>query len=437
MDKNMEAGVRLRRPERSQVVMRMECDDDLIPADHQARVIWSAMASFDFSAFYDSIKARAGVSGRDSTDPRLLAALWLYGATRGVGSARELARLCGESKPYRWLCGGVSVNHHLLGDFRVGHAAALSELFTQVLAVLSHKELIKVHRISQDGTRVRACCGGASLRSEERLKLLLEEAEKHVDEVMALLENPARCGGWSARQKAARRRAARERTQRLEAALAMMPQIKAQREATAQRSGRKKMDRSKARASTTDAEARLMKMGDGGFRPAMNVQLAVDTHSRAIVGVEVVADRSDQGLAEPMRQQVEQRTGKKVSEHLLDGGFLVLEEINRADAAGVQLLVPPPTPRNTPRDRARAGAQFEPRTTDTPAVAAWRKRMSSPEGQAIYQERGSTVETVNADLKQHRGLVQLTVRGLAKAKSVALWCALAYNLLHFGRHLIG
>jgi transposase len=116
--------VRLRRAERNQILMQMACCDDLIPLKHQARVIWSVVAKLDLSAFYEPIKARAGVCGRDMTDPAILISLWLYASTRGEGSARELARLCAESKPYQWLCGGVSLNNHTLSDFRTDHAAA-------------------------------------------------------------------------------------------------------------------------------------------------------------------------------------------------------------------------------------------------------------------------------------------------------------------------
>jgi transposase len=435
MDKQGRFGARVKGPDRMQVVMRMECDDQLIPQEHQARVIWEVLGKLDLSAFYEPIKARDGVAGREAIDPRLLIALWLYGATRGVGSARELARLCAESRPYRWLCGGVGVNHHTFSDFRVGHAAALDELFTQLIAALVDKGLVKVSRISHDGTRVRACAGAGSFRSEGRLAELLGQAKAHVREMRALLDDPERSAGFSARQKAARERAARERQERLEEAVATLPDLKAKQQEARKRAGNgtygKRLAKNQPRVSSTDPEARVMKMPDGGFRPAVNVQLATDVDSRAIVGVDVSDRGSDKGLAEPMRQQVEDRTGRKVEQHLMDGGFLVMEEIDRAADSDVTIYAPPPKP----RDPAKDGTQYQPKATDSPAQADWRQRMGGEEGKAVYRQRGATSETVNADLKRHRGLVQLTVRGLAKAKCVALLCALAYNLLHFGQVL--
>src|SRR4051794_39509663 len=194
--------VRLRVPDRSQVAMTVESPDDLIPTGHQARAVWAVVAAMDLSAFHGPIKARAGVGGRDATDPRLLVALWLYAAIRGVGSARELARLCLDGRAYQWLCGGVTVNHHLLSDFRVGHAQALDRLFTRTIASLVKQGLVTVKRISQDGTRVRAAAGAASFRRKGTLGERLVEAEAHVTALRALLDDPEKSAGWSARKKA-------------------------------------------------------------------------------------------------------------------------------------------------------------------------------------------------------------------------------------------
>jgi transposase len=441
MEQVEQGRVRLKSPERSQVRMECRCLDDLLAASHPARVVWEVSGRLDLSAFAAPIKARDGVRGRDATDPRLLFSLWLLGATRGIGSARELARRCESDDAFKWMCGGVGVNYHTLADFRVRHGEALDELFTAVLASLVEQGLVKVWRVSQDGTRVRACAGAASFRREERLTKLLEEARGHVRELKGLLEDPARSGGLSARKKAARERAARERVQRLERAVQQLPELKerqktlARKEGDGSRGGKGpgKAAKRQPRASSTDPEARVMKMGDGGFRPAVNVQLAVDTDSRAVVGVGVTSEGSDNNnLSGPMRRQVEGRTGQKVGEHLMDGGYLKLEDVRQAAQDGVDLYVPPKPPRN-PDLR---GSEYEPRPTDTPELAAWRARMGSREGKAVYKLRASTVETANADLKTRRGLVQLTVRGLSKARCVALWSALAYNVMHFAAALL-
>jgi hypothetical protein len=139
-----------------------------------------------------------------------------------------------------------------------------------------------------------------------------------------------------------------------------------------------------------------MKMPGGGSRPAYNVQLAADTESRAIAGVDITNAGSDVNESEPMRAQVERRTGQKVKEHLIDGGYVGLESVERAADGEVKMYAPVPKPRKE-RDR------YQPRKGDPPGVADWRERMGTGEAQTIYKQRASTIETINGDLKRYRG----------------------------------
>jgi len=429
--------VRLRRPERNQMEMRVQCPDDLVAADHTVRMVAAVVERLDISKFSEPIRAREGMVGRDATDPGLLISLWLYACIRGIGSARELARRCEESKPFLWLCGGVSVNHRLLSEFRTDHEEALDKLFTQVIASLVERGVVKVSRISQDGVRVRVGAGAASFRREERLQKLLEECRQHIEDLRKQLEAPVAVEKVKAQQVAAQKRRAEDKQKRVEQAIAQLPELKKKQEKAAKRAGKGKCgDKIRAkqpRVSTTDPQARVMKMANGGFNPAVNVQLATDTESRAIVGVEVSNEGYDAaGLSEPMRQQVEQRTGGKVEQHLMDGGYLREKDIEQAHQQGVELFVPPKPATN----KANRGRELEPKPGDSEAVLDWKKRMASEEGKQIYKQRGSTSEPVNGELRTNRGLTQILVRGLDKNKCVVLWCALAYNLVHFGPLLL-
>ena len=430
--------VRLRTPERRQMELVPRCLDDLVPPEHTVRVIAEVVEHLDLSAFCQPIKAREGVAGRDATDPKLLVALWLYACVRGIGSARELARQCQENAAFRWLLGGVTVNHRLLSDFRTDHGPALDQVLTQVVASLVDQEVAQVSRLSQDGVRVRVGAGAGSFRREERLEKLLQEAQQHVKELREELDSPAVRAKLTARQRAARQRAAREKQERTERALAQLPELKRRQEKAAQRAGQgksgEKIREKQPRVSTTDAEARVMKMANGGYNPAVNVQLATATQGRAIVGVEVSNRGSDSaGLSAPMRRQVEERSGQQVKEHLLDGGYLRTQDIAEAHAQGVALYVPPKPARN-PQKRGR---ELEAKPRDSEAVRAGKQRMSGAEGKEIYRQRAATSETVNAELRSWRGLSRITVRGLAKARCIALWCALAYNIMHFAAYLVG
>jgi len=418
------------------MAMVVQCPDDLVGIQHSVRLVMAVVEKLDVSRFCEPIKAREGFAGRDATDPRLLVALWLYASIRGIGSARELARRCEESAPFRWLCGGVTVNHRLLSDFRTDHADALDELFTQVIALLVDKEVVQVSRIRQDGVRVRVNAGASRFRREERLEELLQKAREQVAELRRQVDSPE-YARLTARQKAARQRAAVEKQHRLEQAIEQLPELKQKQSEAEKRAGDgvhgQKVRERQPRVSTTDALARRMKMPNGGFNPAVNVQLATDNESRAIVAVAVTNEGVDSvGLSEPMRQQVEQRSGRKVDQHLIDGGYMRKDDIERAHGQRVELFLPPKSAKN-PRNR---GHELEAKRGDSEAVLAWKQRMASEVGKEIYKERAATSETVNADLRTYRGLTPFTVRGLDKIKCVTLWCALAYNIMHFGAVLV-
>jgi transposase len=419
---------RLRRPDRAQLVLRPCSLEELLAPDHEYRNLWAVVLELDLSAFYEPLACRGSSPGRAATDPQLLVGLWLGAATRGVSSARELERLCAEDDAFKWMCGGVGVNHHTLGDFRVGHREALDALFTDVLALLIAHGLVGVERITQDGLRVRAGAGLNSFKKSERLAAALDAAKAQVAALNAQAEaetNLPDARKRSARQAAAQARAARDRQERVERAIGQMPELE-----RVKRNRHGKQTRQPPRASTTDPEARKMKMPDGGFRPAYNVQLAADTESRAIVGVQVSNQGTDQAHSEPMRREVERRSGRVVREHLMDGGFVKLDAIEDAEASGVKVFAPPKQTEARPDP-------YTPVPGDGPGVIEWRARMKTAEARETYKERASTSETINADLRCYRGLSPFRVRGLDKALCVALWSALAYNLMHFGQALLG
>jgi transposase len=408
---------RLRLADREQVRLVPISLDELIPSGHDVRFLWDLVSGWDLSRFLDTIRARGATPGRPATDPIILISLWLYASTRGISTGRELARLCEESDPYRWICGGVSLNYHTLDDFRVDHGDAVHDLLTQMLAVLIRGKAVAVERIAQDGTRVRVGAGSKSFKRKETLEQALQQARAHLE---ILQRQAQRSAAATARQKAAQERAARERVERVEKALEELAAV--ERAKALQKD--KPTKTNPPRASTTDPETRFMRMPDGGRRPAFNVQLAVDAGSRAIVGVAVTNAGSDAGLSEPMRAEVEERTGEVVKEHLIDGGYVRLEDVDASAATGTTLFMPVPKPRKPGTDPHR------PKKIDSDAVADWRVRMGTPEAKEIYKERASTIETVNGELKTQRGLDRFRVRGLTKALSVVLWSVLAYNIVH-------
>ena len=425
MSADREQPPRIQAAQRNQIQLRPYDLDSTLAEDHRARAIWAAVEQLDLGAFYDDILARGSHPGRPAIDPKILVALWLFATSEGVGSARQLERLCERDDAYRWLCGGVSVNHHSLSDFRVGHEAALDGMMTQLIAVLVHQKIIKLKRVAHDGMRVRASAGAASFRSGKTLEECAAEAAAQVAALKRELETEP--SGSTTREQAARERAARERAEAVARALKELPKVQAvkDRNRRSDRNRRRKHRRAEARVSTTDPEARVMKVGDGGWRPAYNVQLATDTESRFIVGVRVTNEASDQGLLKPMLDHLEQRTGVLPAEYLADGGFVKKEAIEEAANRGVCVYMPVPKSRVSSIDPHRR------KKGDSATIARWRERMGTERAKAIYKLRAATAETVNADLRCWRGLDRLNIRGLVKVSCGALWAALAYNVLRW------
>lgn len=408
---------RLREPKRDQIELRAVDIESLIGADHPARVIWAYVEGLDLSELEDRIKARDARPGHPATSPRLMLALWLVATSDGVGSARALERLCDSHDVYRWLCGGVSVNHHTLADFRVGCADLLDRLLAQHLVALTKAGLVDLDTLAQDGVRIRASAGAASFRRDATLDRLLATAEAVVEELKREVDTHPDASNQ--RIKAAKERAARERNERVKAAQEALEEIKQQRQDREEKRGNGKKPK-EPRASTTDADARVMKMADGGFRPGYNVQVASAAGEQIVVAIEVGNNGSDRGLMRPMLERLRARNGHFPRSHLADGGFCSAQDIEWAHAEGLDVYCPP--------TKSKHGTDpYLPRRDDGPGILAWRARMGSQAGKARYKPR-SICECIHARWRNW-DLRQVTVRGIEKVRAAVLWHALTNNIL--------
>ena len=435
---------RFHRADRDVIVPAMKLDL-LIESDHPARAVWRFVEGLDLSVLYGRIRAREHTRGRSPIDPRILVALWLYAILYGVLSARRLAELSTHHNAFRWLAGGVSVNHHTLADFLVADVAFVEQLLKYSLDVLAKENLVDLQRVGQDGMRVRASAGAASFHRQATLERIIKDAEaklqKLQQQAQTQLQEPqqqvddsteskteqevppdgnppsGQPDAPTAAQRAAQKRAAEEAIERAKQALARLPEMEAKKDAE---------QKDKARVSSTDPEATVMKMPDGGYRPAYNVQFSTTCDNKIIVGVEVVTVGSDQGQLPPMLDQVEARLGERPKEALVDGGFVKHEDIGRVQApegekAGCKVYAPVPKPKKETVDR------HAPHAGDSAEVAEWRKRMGTDEAKEIYRERAATAELANAQAR-NRGLIRLLVRGLQKVKAIVLWFAVVHNM---------
>lgn len=408
--------VRTEEPQRRQGEIRFELPEDVLEESHAARLIWAVLGTLDLSALTEDAKAVEGGSGRSVKSPRMMLTLWLYAISRGIGSAREIRRLTSTDLAYQWIVGGVVVSHHVISAFRASRGKAFDQLMTDVLACLLHKGLISLDLVAQDGTRTRASASAPSFRTMGSLLQCRQQAELHLKAVLADADNPEHTRAVHARREAA----ARDFQDRVNAA------IETARELQSERSS---MERP-ARASTTDHEARVMKMGDGGFRPAYNVAYGVAGSPlggpRTIVGVIVNNVGSDMGSLTPMVEQIHQRTDQRPKVLLADGGHAKHEDIVEAMRLGVDVIVPP-------KDNAKPIEQLG----NVPSeVLDWRHRMETDEAQRLYRARAGLCELANAHQKGTQGLTQVVVRGLTKVTNVVMLGAISANILAHATNLL-
>lgn len=477
---NTPTRARVKAVDRSQITWQMLDVERLIEQDHPARAIWDLVGRLKLEGFYTPIEAVEGGAGRTPWDPRLLISLWIYAYSRGISSAREIARRCTYEPAFQWLCGLGEINHHTLSDFRVDHDKSLRELFVQVLGVLSSDGLVSLERVMHDGTRIKAYAGADSFRREERLKEHLELARKQVEAMGdPRQEEPTR-------KKAAQERALRERQERLEQALEEVQKV---------RQAKRSQDKEQARASQSDPQARIMKQSDGGYAPSYNVQLSTEASNRIIVGTAVSQSGSDFVHLIGAVAQVEQNLGQKPAQVVVDGGFTSRENIVALAEQGVDMIgsLPAPNLSSAGQQRQRGvsekffpdkfsydaaqnvyrcptgailkakGREFCPgvvvhkyvaeaevcaacsfraeccpgnqhhgrsvvRAVHSPVVRQFAEKMETEAAKLIYRQRGAVAEFPNAWIKEKFGLKQFRLRGLVKVGLEVLWAALTYNI---------
>jgi len=320
-----QAPPRFQAVNRQQMMWRAVEVERLVEPEHLVRAIWEMTGRLDLTPYTAAVRAVEGRAGRTPYDPRLLISLWIYAYSEKVSSAREVERRCGYHPAYQWLTGCEIINHHTLSDFRVDYQEALDKLFAQLLAILSSEGLITLEQVVHDGTKVKAAASGKSFHREKTLRAHLEAAQQRVQAMGDPRDEAATRGSERARE-----RAAREKVERLTQALEELKKVQAAPEGRAEPSER--------RASATDAEARNMKQGDGGYAPSHNVQISTDTAHSIIVGASVTQEASDQKQLVPAVEEVEKQNGRAPDQMIVDDGYTTRENILAADDRRLDLI---------------------------------------------------------------------------------------------------
>ena len=469
--------LRLKAINRDQLLLRPVDVEKLVPPDHEVRAIWEFAGRLDLSAYCEDIKAVEGRAGAAAFDPRLLVSVWIYSYAKGVGSAREISRLCDYDPAYQWLTGCEPIGYHTLSGFRSTHKEALDELFANILGILSNEGLVTLQQVMHDGTKVKACAGSDSFRREEKLKAHLDAARAQVDRLKESTDEEPRI------QKA-QERAARERKEKLEKAFSELAKIRETKSSFE--------DKENARASATDPEARIMKGPGGGFGPAYNVQISTDSANSIIVAAAPSQRGDDYRELVPAVGRIEKNMDKMPSQVVADGGFTSRENILAMDNKCIEFIgsLQERTSRGQfekrgvdpafrpehfvydedsdayvcPQGKALAYARreenigkttfiynakkkdcqscrhrekccpgkaerrFIARGVDHPVVAAFIQKMETEEARAVYKKRGAIAEFPNAWIKDKLGLRQFRLRGLLKVGMETLWACITYNV---------
>lgn len=405
--------VRVNHPQRHQVCMQLMSLDQMLPQNHLARTVVEYVQKLDTSKLYENIVVTRNTAGRPQTNPDVLLSLWLLATLEGVGSARALDRRCRRDMPYMWICGEVSVNYHSLSDFRVQSGDFLDELLTDTVTAMIHSNVISYETIAQDGMRVRASAGKSSFRRAPTLQQLKQEVKDFVDQLKADDDQDQSSSGKKVKQASQEQRLAR-----IEEALEQIGDLSERREK------REKGKGEQTRLSTTDPDARNMKMANGGYNPAFNVQFASDMGQRIIVGVSVTNEGTDGGELPPMVQQLKQRYQRVPHKTVTDAAYSTKSGVSQASQAGVLPVSSIPRAKQLIEHGKDPHAQQK---GDSVEYAAYRERMLEAENIDLCKQRPSVAEFANADCR-NRGLQQFNVRGLSKVKAVALWHAICFNL---------
>jgi transposase len=389
-------------------------------------MVWAFVEGLNLEPLYELIKSREGEAGRPPADPAVVLALWLYASLEGVGSARELARLCERDAAYRWLCGGVAVNHHGLADFRVAHGEFLDGLLSESITAMVVEGLVDLDEVTVDGTKVKASAGKGSFAGENKIVRVERLAAERVARLRAEIE--ADPGASTRRRRAAEERAADDIAERAQRARAALDRLKAEKGERAKRHAKEEAKKGEPKASLTDPDARRMRFADGSVKAGYNVQLAASA-TGMVVSVMATDRRNDAGMAVPMVDDIKRRYGRVPKRLLVDTNYAPADDIvalASREGDGVLVYAPPPEERADVKPETLKRRATE-RAKEAPALKDWRQRMDTAQGQSIYRSR-KRIELVNAHMK-NRGFERLNLRGLLKAKIVALWHALAHNIL--------
>jgi len=397
----------------------MVCVDDLVPPNHDARIVWRLVKGLKLKKLNRNIRAKGKVAGRPAHTPKVLLALWIYGTMEGVGSARALSELTQYHHAYRWLSKGLTVNYHTLSDFRSKYTEVLDELLTQSITGLIQSKVVDLESVLIDGTSLKANASHGSFKTRSEIQDIQETLSNHINYLKnELHDNPS---GTQKRLLQRRQKISQKLDEKAESALAEMETVEEEKE-VAKKKRSKTSKVLKASVSITDSDARIMRQKRGDISAGYNAQICVDPNSFMILGIDITNRRNDYGQASPMMDQLKRRYSQYPKQTIVDSGYISRSEIQKFQDLGVDLIGPIPTVKETVLPETHRKRKYLEKK-ESPSYTTWVEKMAQSKPLMKLRKR---VETVYGNLHNH-GLRNLSLRGLSKVRSELLLHALAHN----------
>jgi transposase/predicted transcriptional regulator len=421
---------------------------DWLPENHLARFIAEIVAKLDLRA----LRAKYAGRGHEAYQPEMMVALLFYGYATGVYSSRKLERATYDSVAFRFITANQHPEHDTIATFRRRFLPEVQSCFRQILMIAAESGMLKIGRVSIDGTKVKANASKHHAMSYDHATKLERHIENEIGRLLCMAEKadqadlpdgmdvPAELARRETRLQAiaeAKARIREREQQRIAQEQAGYDERAAGRVAHEKRSGKKIRGRKpkrpsramnpKAQVNLTDDESRIMPSA-GGFEQAYNAQSAIDCASRLLVDVDVSQRHNDEALLEPALDRIAalpQEVGR-ASEILADAGYYSARNAAICEQRAL-------TPYISPGREHHAGglARFQtPRPLSSTAAPHERMkyRLRTPQGRSIYGERKSTIEPAIGIIKSAMGFRQFSLRGYEKVQGEWNIVGAAYNL---------
>lgn len=423
--------------------------EDWLPENHLARFIVEVIDKLDLS----ELTRMYGGRGSAAHHPAVLLALLIYGYATGVPSSRKIERATYDSVAFRYIAANTHPDHDTLATFRRRFGAQLAQLFVQVLMLAREMGMLKLGKISVDGTKIKANASKHQALSWGHLQKIEKQLQEEVKQLLALAETEDRKNlpdGLDVPQEIARRQ---DRLAALDEAKRKLEERARERDANAQAEYVDKVARRQAKRDSgkkpggkdpdpptasgpqdkdqinlTDEESRIMKTA-GGFEQCYNAQAAVDTDSMLIVGGYVTQACNDKQQISPMLAVLAAHPEEVgVPEQLLaDTGYFSAANVSACIDAGIEPLIAMKRDEHHPPllDRWTEPPAL---AEDADAVATMAHQLKTRNGRTDYGLRKQTVEPVFGIIKHVMNFRQFLLRGVEKVGHEWNLVALAWNI---------